>query len=252
MPSGPSPQCRFRRASMPGGRAALNQLVESRRIGLERRASGGGCGVTVGVGRGFRSMRDAPFDAIPVGRGVSGMWGMRERPRLRRRAPIGASCMSRSRETAPGDHSTPSGAAVIRAASKPDPGTHRTLARQSWGGLGFERRASGGGCGVPAGGRRGRGACITRQSRAVAPAVPCYACHTCVVRHGLAGSARLSCYACPAKPRRAPTPRHPPSAARRFHSLGSQPVKGARPPGSGMADPASPNRPHGRRAKRDP
>jgi len=40
-------------------------------------------------------MRDAPFDALSVGRGLSGMWGMRERPRLRRRGPNGASRMSR-------------------------------------------------------------------------------------------------------------------------------------------------------------
>ena len=49
--------------------------------------------------------------------------------------------------------------------------------------------------------------CITRQSSAFAPTLPCYACHTCVVRHGLAGSAPLSSYACPA--RRDPSPGRP-------------------------------------------
>ena len=49
--------------------------------------------------------------------------------------------------------------------------------------------------------------CITRQSSAFASAVPCHACHTCVVRHGLARSAPLSSYACPA--RRDPSPGRP-------------------------------------------
>ena len=40
-------------------------------------------------------MHDATFDAIPVGRGVSGMWDMRDAPRFRRRSPIVALCMSR-------------------------------------------------------------------------------------------------------------------------------------------------------------
>jgi hypothetical protein len=56
-------------------------------------------------------------------------------------------------------------------------------------------------------GASGSGACMTRQSSAIAPALPCYARHTCVVRHGLLGSARLSSYACPA--RRDPSPGRP-------------------------------------------
>jgi hypothetical protein len=64
-------------------------------------------------------MRNTPIDAIRVGRGVSGTWGMRERPRLRRQGPIGASCMSESCETARGP---PSGGAA---------GSGACIARQS-------------------------------------------------------------------------------------------------------------------------
>ena len=88
-----------------------------------------------------------------------------------------------------------------------------------------------------AAGRRGSGACIARQSSAIAPALPCYACQACVARHGLAGSAPLSSYACrsrrdpcPGRPRPPPGarryppgvqarpggPPHPPSGARRY------------------------------------
>ena len=63
--------------------------------------------------------------------------------------------------------------------------------------MGFSRRASGGGCGGLLADRPYERACITRQSGAFASAVPCHACHTCLVRHGLAGSAPLSSYACP-------------------------------------------------------
>jgi hypothetical protein len=73
------------------------------------RGSGAGCPARGGS----RSMRDAPFGAFPVGPGVSGMWGMRERPRLRVRAPIGASCMSGSRERPRGITAPESGSSRI-------------------------------------------------------------------------------------------------------------------------------------------
>ena len=69
----------------------------------------------------------------------------------------------------------------------------------TWSGVGAARRRAG-----------ARGSCITRQSSSIAPALPCYACHTCVARHGLAGSARLSSYACPARRDQSEGRPHPP------------------------------------------
>ena len=102
---------------------------------------------------------------------------MRERPRLRRRAQIGASRRSGSRGRRP-------------------PGTDCNRL----GGRGVDWVLNGGhlesgAVGSPARGLSGD--CIARQSTR-SSALPCYACHTCVVRHGLAGSAPLSSYACPA------------------------------------------------------
>ena len=109
---------------------------------------------------------------------------------------------------------------------------------RSWGGWGFQRRASWRWVWrCPPGAAAGPGACIARQSSAIAPALPCYACQACVARHGLAGSAPLSSYACrsrrdpfPGRPRPPPGarryppgvqarpggPPHPPSGARRY------------------------------------
>ena len=97
------PWGRFRAASVPRGRS-LGSAVVVGRVGFLTAGTWSGVGAGRRRGCGSRIMRDAPFDAIAVGRGVSGTWGMRERPRLRRRAQIGASCRSGSRETAPGDH----------------------------------------------------------------------------------------------------------------------------------------------------
>ena len=51
-----------------------------------------------------------------------------------------------------------------------------------WGGAGRRRAAA-------------RGACVTRHLVLAGQAVPCYACHTCVVRQGHAHRAQLSTYA---------------------------------------------------------
>ena len=79
--------------------------------------------------------------------------------------------------------------------------------------------------------------CITRQSSPFAPAVPCYARHTCVVRHGLAGSARLSSYACPARrDQPAGRPHRVPSGCRRWDPPGGASRPRGRPhPLSGAA-----------------
>ncbi len=159
-------------------------------------------------------MRDATFDAIPAGGGVSGMWGMRERPRLRRGAPIGASCMSRVGKPPRGITAPPQVPAVIRGrpslprrtTAPPSP-----VVRRMGPTAGIWR-----GCGGLLADRSCERTCITRQSSAFAPALPCYACHTCVVRHGLAGSARLSSYACSPRRDRFPGRPHPPSGARRY------------------------------------
>ena len=107
------------------------------------------------------------------------------------------------------------------------------------------------GVAFPPGAAAGPGACIARQSSAIAPALPCHACQACVARHGLAGSAPLSSYACPARYDPFPGRPRPPPGARRYPP-GVQarpggpphPTSGARryPPGV-QARPGGPPRP---------
>ena len=159
-------------------------------------------------------MRDATFDAIPAGGGVSGMWGMREataspaRHRLARHAcrgsenvPAGSPHPLRCPPLSAGRPSVPR-----RTTAPPSP-----VVRRMGPTAGIWR-----GCGVLLADRSCERTCITRQSSAFAPALPCYACHTCVVRQGLAGSARLSSYARPARRDPFPGRPHPPSGARRY------------------------------------
>ena len=88
--------------------------------------------------------------------------------------------------------------------------------RRSWGGWGFNGGHLEVGVSFPPGAAAGPGACIARQSSAIAPALPCYACQACVARHGLAGSAPLSSYACPARYDPFPGRPRPPPGARRY------------------------------------
>ena len=101
----------------------------------------------------------------------------------------------------------------------------------TWSGVGAARRRA-----------AARGACVTRQLRAVAPAVPCYACHACVVRRGFAGSASLSCYACPARRDQSPgvpLPRQPPAVSIRWLSA----IQGCAPAGHGRPTEPAPRTP---------
>ena len=108
------------------------------------------------------------------------------------------------------------------------------------------RRAPEGGWGRVAGAGAGRGACITRQLRAFASAVPCEACHTCV--DGTAsrdGSVVELCMSRAAtRPRDDRTHPQLPAVSIRWLSA----IQGCAPAGHGC--PAE--RPHGRRAKRGP
>ena len=103
------------------------------------------------------------------------------------------------------------------------------LTAGTWSGLGAGRRRA-----------AARGSCIARQSTRSSRAVPCYACHTCVARHGLVGSAPIVELCMPAAARpvpgtTAPTLRRPPlSPGRRGTAPGDDhPTSGARryPPG---------------------
>ncbi len=92
---------RLRRRPCRAGGVGVPATPPDRRL-VQRRAPGEGCG-RVSTDRPVRaSLHDAPFDAIPVGRGLSGTWGMRDTPRLGRRGPSGASCMSGSDGRPPG------------------------------------------------------------------------------------------------------------------------------------------------------
>ncbi len=177
----------------------------------------------VGAGRrrggGSRIMHDAPFDAIRVGRGVSGMWGMRERPRPRRRAPIGASCRSRSRETAPG----------------------ACIARQS---SAFASAVPCYACQT----------CVARQGPAGSALLSSYACPA--RRDPFPGRPHLT--QVPAVIRRAPRPSRttaPPSGARRYPRRRDHqhPPSGARryPPGASIGPAGSRPRPPGTDAGRN-
>jgi hypothetical protein len=121
---------------------------------------------------------------------------MRETPRPRRRAPNGASCMSRAARrlrgaTAPTLRCPPSSAGASKAA--------RRIASPPLAGLGADGGFNGGhlevGVVFPSAAAAGRGACITR--------------------HGLAGPAPLSRYACRRSRGTDEGRPHPPSAARR-------------------------------------
>ena len=126
MPSGPSPQCRFRRASVPCGRRVVFSVRPCRRrIGSDGGHLEWGGGGPPARG-GSRIMRDAPIEAIAVGRGVSGMWGMRETPRPRRRAPMARHACRGSANGPGGPVHPPQVPAVIRRASVgPFPGRPR-------------------------------------------------------------------------------------------------------------------------------
>jgi hypothetical protein len=106
--AGPSPQCRFRAASLPRGVGVHPWMAESRRM---RFLNGGhledGWGRARGRGRGSGIMRDAPLEAVWSDRGLSGMWGMRERPRSRGPGSSGPSCMLRGAPTRMGERHTP-------------------------------------------------------------------------------------------------------------------------------------------------
>jgi hypothetical protein len=132
----------------------------------------------------------------------------------------------RGRRTAPADHcSSPGRSCTAR-------GTTATPSAVA-GRIGFYDGHLKWGGAFPSGAAAGSGACIARQSVRFAPALPCYACHTCLVRQGLAGSAPLSSYACPAHRDAFPGRPHPPSGAAVKTPDAAGPPRGTAAPSSG-------------------